>query len=147
MSIIKVLKNEPDAILPIRATKASAGLDLYAYIKEGSITLKKSEKITLRTAVSVKLPSENSVGLIFMRSGLAFKHGLCLVNGVGVIDSDYTGELLVKIFNNSNEDYCFNHGDRIAQLVVSKFEFCDIVEVCSISSTDRGSNGFGSTGK
>lgn len=147
MSTIKVLKNEPDAILPVRATKTSAGLDLHAYIKEGSVTLKKNEKTTLRTAISVSLPSDDSVGFIFMRSGLAFKHGLCLVNGVGVIDSDYTGELLIKIFNNSNEDYVFNHGDRIAQLVVSKFDFCDIVEVDNLLSTDRGDSGFGSTGK
>lgn len=131
--------------LPSRATSGSAGFDLQAAI-DSPLTLLPGKLISVPTGIAVQLP-ENSVGLLFGRSGLGVKHGITLSNSVGVIDSDYTGEIFVGLCNVSDEPYTIHPLDRIAQLTVMSFLPVNPVEVDSLEETERGSGGFGSTGR
>lgn len=131
--------------LPSRATAGSAGFDLQAAI-DSPLTLLPGKLISVPTGIAVQLP-ENSVGLLFGRSGLGVKHGITLSNSVGVIDSDYTGEIFVGLCNVSDEPYTIHPLDRIAQLTVMSFLPVNPVEVDSLEETERGSGGFGSTGR
>ena len=99
------------------------------------------------TGIAIGLPSPETVGLVFARSGLAVKHGLALSNGVGVIDSDYTGEIRVGLVNLAAEAYTIEPGERIAQLVVMPVCLPAAVEVEALEETARGAGGFGSTGR
>lgn len=146
LKTLNFVKLTSEAIIPKRATGGSAGLDLYACIKE-SIFLKPGERALIHTGIAVGLPSRDFVALIFARSGLAIKHGITLSNSVGVIDSDYRGEICVGLCNLGNEDYTITPGERIAQLVVMRVETPMPMEVDSLDETARGSGGFGSTGK
>lgn len=132
--------------MPTRGTKTSAGLDMYAYTKS-SITIKKGEIYFIPTGIILQLKKPDLVGLLYARSGLACKYGINLANGVGVIDSDYRGEIKVALINLGQNDYVINNGDRIAQLVVTKILLDEPLEVFEIDKTERGENGFGSTGK
>ncbi|MGL5972356.1 MAG: dUTP diphosphatase [Oscillospiraceae bacterium] len=143
---IKFLKKYKDVTLPTRATKQSAGLDIYAYIKEGETLLKKGKITFVNTGLALVLPTTDSVGLVYARSGLACKNGICLANGTGVIDSDYTGEIKIALINLGEDDYIIKNGDRVAQLVVTKVYLGEVKEVDFINETERGENGFGSTG-
>ena len=145
METFKIKKLRENAKIPFRATPGSAGMDLYACIDE-PITLEGGEKAVIPTGIAIELPSAELGAFVFARSGLAIKHGIGLLNSVGVIDSDYRGEICVGVINQLREAYTINPDERIAQLVIMPvytpgFEVCD-----DLSDTERGSGGFGSTG-
>ena len=146
LKALNFVKLSDDAIIPKRATNGSAGMDLYACMEE-SVMLKPGERALIHTGVAMGLPSHDFVALIFARSGLAIKNGITLSNSVGVIDSDYRGEICVGLCNLGAESYTIKPGERIAQLVVMRVETPMPTEVDSLDETARGSGGFGSTGK
>lgn len=143
---LKIKKLDPRAQLPTRGTSGSAGLDLHALL-DLPITVPAGGRISVPTGIAIGLPSPETVGLVFARSGLAVKHGLCLSNGVGVIDSDYTGEIKVGLVNLSESPYELQPGERIAQLVVMPVLLPQLTEVEELQETCRGAGGFGSTGR
>ncbi len=130
---------------PFYATTGSAGMDLSACLSE-PVLLKKGEIKLIPTGIAISLPSSSYVAYCYARSGLACKKGVCLANGVGVIDSDYRGEIKCGLINLGTEDVVINHNDRIAQLVIAPVETPDIIVCNSLDETDRGTGGFGSTG-
>lgn len=136
----RVKKLVQGADLPVRGSKGAAGYDLTAV--EECIILP-GRRAVVATGISVKVP-EGTYGRIAPRSGLAVKHGIQV--GAGVIDSDYTGELKVVLFNHNNKKYSIKPGFRIAQLILEQCVTPEVVEVDDLEATDRGSNGFGSTG-
>ena len=142
---INIKKLNPDAVIPTRGTEYAAGADLYACISE-PVTIAPSETKFIGCGISLEIP-ENYAGLIYARSGLSCKMGLAPANKVGVIDSDYRGEIIVALHNHSNEERTVMNHDRIAQLVVTPFLSVDFNEVSELSDTKRGEGGFGSTGK
>jgi dUTP pyrophosphatase len=146
MKSIKIKKVRPGARIPHRATPGSAGLDLSACLDE-PFTLAPGERALIPTGIAAELPDENCAALIYARSGLAVKHGVALSNGVGVVDSDYRGELRVGLCNLGKEPYTIQPGERIAQLVVSPVLPLPVEEAGELAETGRGSGGFGSTGK
>ncbi len=131
---------------PSYATPGSAGMDLRACIDQ-PLTLDGSGAVLVPTGIAIALPGPEYAALIFARSGLAVKHGIALSNGVGVIDSDYRGELRVGLVNLSGRPYTVQPGDRIAQLVVTPVVQARIEIVDELNETARGAGGFGSTGK
>lgn len=131
--------------LPQRQTEGSAGYDLQACIPE-PVTLSPGESAVFPTGLAAEIPG-GFAGMIFTRSGLGVKHGVAVSNGVGVIDSDYRGELHVGLRNHSREPYTVQPGERIAQLILLPVGLASVVEVSQLSSTQRGEGGFGSTGK
>lgn len=143
---LKIKKTDPRAELPVRGTPGSAGLDLRAVLDE-PMTLPPGALVSVPTGIAVGLPSPDTVGLVFARSGLAVKHGIGLSNGVGVIDSDYTGEIRVGLINQSAVPYDLHPGERIAQLVVMPICRPELVEADTLEETERGAGGFGSTGR
>ena len=143
---LNFVKLSEGAIIPKRATNGAAGLDLHACMEE-NVMLKPGERVLIHTGLAVGLPSQDFVALIFARSGLAIKHGITLSNSVGVIDSDYRGEICVGLCNLGSEAYTIKPGERIAQLVVMRVETPTPTEVDLLDETARGSGGFGSTGK
>lgn len=131
---------------PFYATEGSAGMDLSAAISE-PITIKKGALVSIPTGIAIALPSAECVAYIYARSGLGIKHGVCLSNGVGVIDSDYRGEIRVGLVNLGPADYTIEPGERIAQLVFAPVLRAELVESDSLEETERGTGGFGSTGR
>ena len=131
---------------PHFATPGSAAMDLCACL-EGDVTLKAGARQVLPTGVAIALPGPDYVALICARSGLASRHGITMANGVGVIDSDYRGELRVALFNESDTDYTIHDGDRIAQLMVLPVVQPALEFVEELDETERGAGGFGSTGR
>lgn len=132
--------------LPAYSTKGSAALDLRACLDE-SITLKPGDQTLIPTGIAIFMENTNMAATILPRSGLGHKHGIVLGNLVGLIDSDYQGELMVSCWNRGTTEFTIEPGDRIAQLMfvpVIRAEF-DLVE--SFEATERGTGGFGSTGK
>ncbi len=146
MKILKVKKLRENAKMIKRATSGSAGMDLHACI-ESEITINPGEIKVIPTGLAIALESENFVAYIYARSGLAIKHGITLANCVGVIDSDYRGEVCVGLTNISKESYTITPDERIAQLVIAPISMCEAVEVDELDNTERGVGGFGSTGK
>lgn len=146
MEILKVKKIRENAKMIKRATKGSAGMDLCACIDD-PVIIKPGEIKVIPTGLAIALENENFVAYIFARSGLAIKHGITLANCVGVIDSDYRGEVCVGLTNISQISYTVERDERIAQLVISPVCMCDTVEVDELDDTARGAGGFGSTGK
>ncbi len=139
---IKIISKS--GVLPTYETEGSAGADLRAYLDE-PVTLMPGERRLVPTGLFVELP----VGIeaqIRARSGMAIKHGIGLVNGVGTVDSDYRGEWNVPLINFSNEPYTINNGDRIAQVVFSSYVKGEFVVTEEIDETERGAGGFGHTG-
>lgn len=136
--------NHSDMPLPRYETAGSAGMDLLAHLNE-PVTLKPLDRMLVPTGLFVEIPVGYE-GQVRPRSGLAIKHGITLINAVGTIDSDYRGELKVPLVNLGHEPFTLNRGDRIAQMVICKYERVELVEVVEISDTDRGAGGFGSTG-
>ena len=132
--------------LPQFATPGSAAMDLRACIDE-AVTLPALGRAVIPTGLAMALPSKDFVALVFARSGLGIKKGVCLSNGVGVIDSDYRGEIAVGLVNLSAEDYTVMPGDRIAQLMVVPVVQPTVTLVEELDETDRGAGGFGSTGR
>src|SRR5699024_3460543 len=141
---IKVINNSAHE-LPSYETLVSAGMDLRADIEE-SITLRPLERKLIPTGLSIEL-TPGYEAQIRPRSGLARKHGITLLNTTGTIDADYRGEIGVILVNLSNEEFVVVPGDRIAQMVIAKYEQITWEEVESLSKTQRGTGGFGSTGK
>ncbi len=146
MSILKIKKVRENAIIPKRATVGSAGMDLYACI-DAPIVMNPGDRVMVPTGIAIALPDANQVALIFARSGLAVKKGINLSNSVGVIDSDYRGEIQVGLINQSRETYTLEAGERIAQLVVMPVCLPEVQEVAELDDTQRGAGGFGSTGR
>ena len=139
---IKIISKS--GILPTYETEGSAGADLRAYLEE-PVTLQPGERRLVPTGLFVELP----VGIeaqIRARSGMAIKHGIGLVNGVGTVDSDYRGEWNVPLINFSNEPYTIHDGDRIAQVVFASYVKGEFVVTETIDETERGAGGFGHTG-
>lgn len=143
---LKIKKVRDNAKIPFRATSGSAGMDLYACIDE-PITLAGGEKAVIPTGIAIELPNEQLAAFVFARSGLAIKHGIGLLNSVGVIDSDYRGEICVGLINQLKEEYTINPDERIAQLVIMPVSMIEPVEALELGDTERGEGGFGSTGK
>ena len=131
--------------LPHYATVASAGFDVRANI-DSPMTLKPMERALVPTGLFIELP-EGYEAQVRPRSGLAFKHGITVLNSPGTIDADYRGELKVLLINLSNEEFAINDGERIAQVIVAKHEQVQWVEVEQLMETERGAGGFGHTGK
>ena len=140
---VKII-NKSNNPTPSYETSLSAGMDLRAYI-EGQITLNPGERKLIKTGLHIELP-EGYEAQVRPRSGLAFKKGITVLNSPGTIDADYRGDVGVILINHSNEEFAVNSGDRIAQLVISKFEKVDWETSDEINSTLRGDSGFGSTG-
>lgn len=140
---MKVKRLYEEALLPTKATEGSAAFDLYAYTEA---PLEPCETFKYKTGIALEIP-EGRVGLIFPRSGLSTKFGIRLSNCVGVIDSDYRGEIIVALHNDGDESYMINRGDRIAQLMIVDIPKIGIEEVTELSDTKRGIGGFGSSGK
>lgn len=130
--------------LPSYATSGSAGADLRAYTDE-PITLLPGERRLIPTGLFVEIP-QGIEAQIRARSGLAIKHGIGLVNGIGTVDSDYRGEWNIPLINWGQEPYTIQNGDRIAQVVFAKYEKAEFSIVSEIDETDRGAGGFGHTG-
>lgn len=143
---LKIKKLCETAEVPFRATSGSAGMDLKACLSE-PITLSPGERRLIPTGLAIALESSDYVAYIFARSGLAVKSGITLSNCVGVIDSDYRGELKIGLINQSDEPYTVNNGERIAQLVISPVILPEISVVDELEETERNDGGFGSTGR
>ncbi len=136
--------NKPN--LPFYATEGAAGMDLSAHISQPLI-LKKGAMAVVPTGLAIALPGPETVAYVYARSGLGVRHGICLSNGVGVIDSDYRGEISVGLINLGPEDYIIEPGERIAQLVFAPVIKAELSETETLPESHRGSGGFGSTGR
>lgn len=141
---LKIKRLDPQAILPQRATPESAGLDLCACLKE-ELVLQPLDRVRIPTGLAMAL-EPGTVGLVYPRSGLASKYGVTLSNCVGVIDSDYRGEVQIAMVNQSQTPFTIRHGDRVAQLVVAPILLPQPEETAELPETGRGAGGFGSTG-
>ena len=141
---MKVKIKSDSGILPFYETEGSAGMDLRAYIDE-RVTIKPGQRMLVPTGLYIELPVGYEAQ-IRARSGLAIKKGIGLVNGIGTIDSDYRGEIKVILINWGEEDFVIENGDRIAQMVIAKYERIDWEPADDLSDTERGSGGFGHTG-
>lgn len=135
-----------DIPFPYYASAGAAAMDLHACI-DAPVTLPAGQRYMIPTGIAIALPDAGYVALVFARSGLGIKKGICLSNGVGVIDSDYRGELSVGLLNTSDEDYIVRPGERIAQLAVMPVVQAELEQVQDLDETERGAGGFGSTGK
>ena len=145
MSVNVKIVNKSRHQLPSYATVGSAGMDLKANTSE-PIVLKPMERYLFPTGIYIQLP-EGYEAQIRPRSGLAAKYGITVTNAPGTIDSDYTGEVGVSLINLSNENFVVHPGERIAQMVVAKYERVEWNEVAKLDETERGDGGFGSTGR
>ena len=140
---LKIKKLNPKAIIPAYQTKGAAGFDLHSI---EDVILKPGERKLIGTGLAFEIEYGYEVQ-IRPRSGLAFKHGITVLNSPGTIDSDYRGEIKVLLINHSNEEFEIKKGDRIAQAIVAPVIQAEIIEVEELSETKRGEGGFGSTGK
>ena len=144
MSIVRVKKLHPNAVLPTYGSQEAAGADLYACLEE-TVTIQPGETAWIPTGIALEVP-KGCAGLVFARSSLGAKRGLAPANKVGVIDSDYRGEVVVVLHNHGTEFQTVEPGERIAQLVITPVLTPAYAEVTELSSSDRGARGFGSTG-
>ena len=138
--------NKSDNNLPAYETSSSAGMDLRAYLPEGPITLKPMQRTLVPTGLFMEIP-EGYEGQVRPRSGLAIKNGITVLNTPGTIDADYRGEVKIILINLSDTDFTINSGERVAQIVFAKCEQMEVVNVETLSETERGAGGFGHTGK
>ena len=136
--------NKSNNLLPHYESKYSAGMDLKASTTK-EIVLSPLQRIIVKTGLFISLPVGYE-GQVRSRSGLSIKHGVCVLNSPGTIDSDYRGEIGVILINLSNEPFLIQNGDRIAQLVIAQHEQAEWIEVKQLEATTRGDKGFGSTG-
>lgn len=143
--ILKIQRLEHNKNVPEYKTEGAAGMDLCAAIAE-PITLQPLERRLIPTGLKIEL-EHGYEAQIRPRSGMSIKHGISLINCVGTIDEDYRGEVCVPIVNISNEAYTIQPEERIAQMVIAKYEQAEIKVVTELSDTERGTGGFGSTGK
>lgn len=145
MTVLKIEKLPHNQILPEYKTEGAAGMDLCAAISE-PLELKPLERTLIPTGLKIEL-EHGYEAQIRPRSGMSIKHGITLINCVGTIDEDYRGEVCVPVVNISNEAYAIQPQERIAQMVISKYEQAKIEVVTQLTETIRGEGGFGSTGK
>lgn len=138
--------NKSDNAMPAYETVNSAGMDLRAYLPDGELVIKPMQRALVPTGLFMEIPVGYE-GQVRPRSGLAIKSGITVLNSPGTIDADYRGEVKVILINLSNADFVIKSGDRIAQLVIAKHEQPEVVEVQTLSETERGAGGFGHTGK
>ena len=143
---VRFLRLDPRAVAPAYATPGAAAADLCAVL-DAPLTLEAGQRAMIPTGLAIELPGPDCVALLYARSGLAIKHGLTLPNCVGVIDSDYRGELIVPLRNFGDKAYTIQPGERIAQLVIVPVALPRLEEARELSSTQRGTGGFGSTGR
>lgn len=139
------IRNQSSNELPEYATNGAAGMDIRAHLTE-AVTLQPLERRLIPTGLFLEIPIGYEVQ-IRPRSGLAYKHGITVLNSPGTIDSDYRGEVGVLLINLSSEPFVIENGERVAQMVVAAHEQASWKEVSELSDTDRGAGGFGSTGK
>ena len=144
--IVKYKKLDARAVVPQYATPGAAAADLCAVL-DTPLTLAPMQRALVPTGLAIELPGPACVALVYARSGLSIKHGLCMANGVGVIDSDYRGELRVPMVNLSNEPYTIQPGERVAQLCIAPVWQAAFTPADELTDTARGAGGFGSTGK
>lgn len=142
---IKVKKLKPDATVPTMGSKFAAGADLYS-AEDADVVIEPSETKFIGTGLAMEIP-EGYVGLVYARSGLACKRGLAPANKVGVVDSDYRGEIQVALHNHGKEAQTVEKGERIAQMVIAPYLSVNYEEADALSETERGEGGFGSTGR
>ena len=142
---VKLKRLNDNAKIPTYGSDFSAGADLYACI-DNDLTIAPHETVLVKTGLAMELP-EGLVALVYARSGLASKRGLAPANKVGVIDSDYRGEIMVALHNHSDEPQTISQGERIAQMVVTPYIKCDFEDTAELSDTERGEGCFGSTGR
>ena len=146
MDTLRIKKLNEKAVLPHRATSGSAGMDLCACLEE-PVTVRPGALVMIPTGLAVALPHDDCAALIYARSGLAVKHGIALSNGVGVVDSDYRGEIKVGLCNLGEEPYTIQPGERIAQMIITPVLCPPVEEAAELDDTLRGEGGFGSTGQ
>ena len=142
---VNIKKLNEKAVVPTYGSEFSAGADLYACADE-PIVIEAGKTVLVHTGIAMEIPT-GYVGLVFARSGLASKKGLAPANKVGVIDSDYRGEIMVALHNHSAEDKTIDAGERIAQIALVPYLTADFNVVDDLSDTARGAGGFGSTGR
>lgn len=140
---VKVKILNPDAIIPKYQTEEAAGFDLHSVEEK---IIKAGERDVVKTGLAVALPKGYELQ-VRPRSGLALKNGITVLNTPGTVDSDYRGELMVILLNTSKEDFAIKKGERIAQAVIKEILQADFAVVEELDSTERGTGGFGSTGK
>ena len=145
MAKVNIKKLNENATVPTYGSQFSAGADLYACIDK-TLTIEAGATVLVHTGIAMEIPT-GYVGLVFARSGLASNKGLAPANKVGVIDSDYRGEIMVALHNHSNEARVIEAGERIAQIALVPYLAADFCVVDELSDTDRGAGGFGSTGR
>ena len=145
MYTLKIKKLRENAIIPKRATEGSAGMDLYACIDE-PVTIESGDLKLITTGIAIELPDNNTAAFVFARSGLGIKHGISPSNAVGVIDSDYRGEVCVGLTNHGKEPFTIEPDMRIAQLVLLPVIIPRIEITDELGTTVRDAGGFGSTG-
>ena len=145
MNTVRVKKLNPNAILPTYGSAEAAGADLYACL-EGPVTIQPGETAWIPTGIALEVP-KGCAGLIYARSSMGVKRGLAPANKVGVIDSDYRGEIRVVLLNHGKAPQTVEHAERVAQFLITPVLTPAYEEVDELSDTDRGSGGFGSTGK
>ena len=143
MSTIKAITRSGK--LPEYETEGSSGMDLRAFL-ESPVNIAPGERALIPTGLFLEIPEGMEVQ-IRARSGLAIRNGISLINGIGTVDSDYRGEVMVPLVNLGQDSFTVNDGDRIAQMVVCSYVRVDMVAVDEIEDTDRGAGGFGSTGE
>lgn len=145
---VRIKKLNDTAIIPTLGSVEAAGCDIYANLVEdaGSVTIGPGATHFIKTGIAMEVPKQYA-GLIYARSGLASKRGLRPANCVGVIDSDYRGEIMVALHNDSDVPQTINHGERIAQIVITPYIRPEFVETDDLTDTERGEGGFGHTGK
>lgn len=144
---VKVQKLDKKAMIPIYGSRHAAGVDLSAVTNNvDGVTINPGETVKIGTGIALEIPEEY-FGAIFARSGISTKRGLRPANCVGVIDSDYRGEIIVALHNDSTEAQTIFDGDRIAQLVIMPYLTTEFMMVADLGNTERGDGGFGSTGK
>lgn len=148
MKIINIKKTDENAKIPTYGSEFAAGADLYAVIhnEENKVEILPGETAFIDTGIVMEIPN-GYVGLVYARSGLSCKQGLAPANKVGVIDSDYRGNIMVALYNQSNETRIVSEGDRIAQIIIQPVEQFGFKVKENLSNTVRGNSGFGSSGK
>ncbi len=142
---VKIKLLRPDSQMPTYGSEFAAGADLYACAEE-PIVIEPGQRVKIPTGIAMECEKSDIVGVVCARSGLSAKHGIALANGVGVIDSDYRGEILVSAVNLSNETYTVQNGERIAQLMLLPVIRGEFEEAEMLCESKRGIGGFGSTG-
>ncbi|MCI8630809.1 MAG: dUTP diphosphatase [Firmicutes bacterium] len=142
---MKIKITSVSGIFPAYETAGASGMDIRALVEE-PVTIASGKRALIPTGISIELP-EGFEAQIRARSGLAVKHGIGLVNGIGTIDSDYRGEIKIAVINFGDEDFTVKSGDRIAQMVIARYEKVEWEETDTLCSTERGEGGFGHTGR